>query len=381
MVEKDQGGCSASGCAVLAVVSRNAPSYGLLKLIAEKRSAAAAKTGIPSIIVSNFTFDSCYSYLSVSTQADHRSSSLVGESTHDDPESPIAAKILQPLVDQVIRDYSNASLLLRLPGGIPIPAFDTDVPLPASQWTDIEAHSFNTQITALLDRDPASIPCDSPEASRTRRKVIDTPLIARPLSADVYTAEKRRQIMQSVGVPEHLQDADATRIVLVSFGGQSIPRPASRSPSPAPSPTRTRQNSLSAGHPAPAVLQEVSDHDRPSSTSHLAPPTRPAMQRIMTSQHVYLPGAPPALHLEDSNSDLTAISNALATQSSATADGLLPPGWIAVVCGLANGQGEEALPEGFYAAPRDIYVPDLTATCDVVLGKLVSTLIRRKCCY
>lgn len=52
---------------------------------------------------------------------------------------------------------------------------------------------------------------------------------------------------------------------------------------------------------------------------------------------------------------------------------LLPEGWIAVVCGASKEQGEgaENLPEGFYIAPKDVYMPDLTAAADVLLGKLV----------
>ena len=49
---------------------------------------------------------------------------------------------------------------------------------------------------------------------------------------------------------------------------------------------------------------------------------------------------------------------------------LLPDGWIAIVCGVAKNWGEEDLPEGFYIAPRDAWMPDITAIGDVLLGKL-----------
>lgn len=49
---------------------------------------------------------------------------------------------------------------------------------------------------------------------------------------------------------------------------------------------------------------------------------------------------------------------------------LLPEGWIAVVCGVAKNWGEEDLPENFFVAPRDVYMPDVTAVGDVLLGKL-----------
>ena len=55
---------------------------------------------------------------------------------------------------------------------------------------------------------------------------------------------------------------------------------------------------------------------------------------------------------------------------------LLPEDWIAVVCGASKEQdeGAEQLPEGFYIAPKDVYMPDLTAAADVLLGKLVGPL-------
>jgi hypothetical protein len=59
---------------------------------------------------------------------------------------------------------------------------------------------------------------------------------------------------------------------------------------------------------------------------------------------------------------------------------LLPDSsWIAIVCGVSKQQWndndgedpESGLPEGFFVAPVDVYMPDLTAAGDVLLGKLV----------
>ncbi|EEB99233.1 hypothetical protein MPER_01127, partial [Moniliophthora perniciosa FA553] len=60
--------------------------------------------------------------------------------------------------------------------------------------------------------------------------------------------------------------------------------------------------------------------------------------------------------------------------------GLLPDdSWIAIVCGVSKEQWERqqqldgddgGLPENFFVAPRDVYMPDLTAIADVLLGKL-----------
>jgi hypothetical protein len=64
----------------------------------------------------------------------------------------------------------------------------------------------------------------------------------------------------------------------------------------------------------------------------------------------------------------------------ATEPRLLPDSsWIAIVCGVSKEQWSEQsedgmdseLPEGFFVAPRDVYMPDLTAVSDVLLGKLV----------
>lgn len=113
-----------------------------------------------------------------------------------------------------------------------------------------------------------------------------------------------------MGVPEELLE---NKIVLVSFGGQAIPRPRSRPPSPLSSPIMQRSTS--------AV-----------STQSLEPPR--------------------------------AVEQAV---------GLLPKGWIAIVTGLSGGNNaiREDLPFGFFASEKDVYVPDLTWVADCVLGKLV----------
>lgn len=510
-------------------------------------SAAAARAGIPSAIISNFTFDSCYSYLSVSTLKDNSTASLsramqgaqLNEATNtlqvpsgsspssptnddEEDEPPIPAEEIEPLVRQVTEDYANASLLLRLPGCIPIPAFDTDVPMPAERWTNLEAHSFKNNIMDLLARDTEDIPActcatngssatssnSSGHASlrRRKRKVINTPLIARPVAQNIYTKDKRRKILSELGIPEHQHDPETTRILVVSFGGQSIPKPsASRPPTPLPS---SRNGSLSAesgmvlsgmngtngqqktnaervanghngtnghnagddhaesqfqhikptlnglGHvsgSATPLGKSVSQQEVPSLSTSETPPASaslarartaaPRLQRLMTEDHIYLPGAPPALHkphqinatlmpmksstssgastkhrrkisleipkIYQSDGDASTtveeqIEMSIAEASfesegridSGTSEGgafppglrdcdhddvgeeeeqdeqLIPKGWIAIVCGLSVKDGADELPENFYAAPRDVYVPDLTAVCDVLLGKL-----------
>ena len=535
-------------------------------------SAAAELAGIPSVIISNFTFDSCYSYLSVANAAERAGGSQDGRGpesaaspssasplsctnkhsllsppssagtdsyslserleAQEETEPPIAAEELEPLVNQAIRDYSNASLLLRLPGCIPLPSFDLDVPLPAAVWTDLNKHSFRDNIMELLGRPTASIPCRpsfrprdaGAEPRRKRhRQVVDVPLIARPLASDIYTSEARKRVLSSLDIPEQYH-IEAQKILVVSFGGQSIPRPASRPPTPLRSPSTLSASSyVGAGSGSPrrrglrkqssfassesedvesplrgeplspmqlpgpsshgAISPELQLHDglrsyrldtdSPSVSmspggcssgtstpgwvslpSSSAPPaadettpfesktttTKPRIRRLMTQHHLYLPGAPPALHtarlvsasIANSPQTSTAVSGPRSasggsditqglsklqvkiparTGVSATdkgrqadeddvidadvgdseddsqdaimpdmeddaaeeeeEDNLLPDGWIAIVCGLSGKEKDDSLPDRFFAAPRDVYMPDLTACCDVLLGKLV----------
>jgi hypothetical protein len=208
---------------------------------------------------------------------------------------------LEPLVLQTIADYSHASLLLRLPGYIPIPSFDLDVVLPSSNWINEARTQFTPTIEAILNRPPSLA---------NGRKIVDVPLIVRSPSKGCYTLPFRAALLSSMDVPISQHES---KILLVSFGGQSIPRPKTRPPSPLHSPV-------------------ISTIALPNGDAHyLAKPKVDA--------------------------------------------GMLPEGWIAIVCGLSGDKDEirRNLPDGFYASDRNAHVPDLTALADVVLGKLVST--------
>ena len=119
------------------------------------------------------------------------------------------------------------------------------------------------------------------------------------------------------------------------------------------------------------------------------PPTpRPNGSGDTTSDNEDTPSilTSPTSSYSDSEVSQTVASSPTSTHSSDTANteiegqdgaGLLPDkNWIAVICGVSkeqwNAENEDGgLPEGFYVAPRDVYMPDLVAVGDVVLGKLV----------
>lgn len=246
--------------------------------------------------------------------------------------------MLDPLVAQVVADYCCASLLLRLPGSIPMPAFDTDVPLPSGQWVTPDCKRFTDKVEDILSRPGSQVPAELREGVLppgvlpefvsphwpTTRKVVDVPLVVRPPQAGVYDPAFRSELLSSMGVPA---EKHSHRILLVSFGGQNIPRPRSRPPTPLSSP----------------LLRASSGMSRVGSLDH----------GILGAPH--LPGSP----------------SLAPPPSRPRGVGLLPDGWIALVCGMKPGNAlGEAMPDNFYGAPLDCHVPDLTATADVVLGKL-----------
>lgn len=291
------------------------PLFSQIEMLIPLNSAAAAAAGLPSILITkcvnfsyiscfdrtrasltssySFTFDSIYSFLS-----------LPPLDTTPPSEPAIPHKLLAPLVDRVMTDYSKANLLLRLPGRIPIPSFDPFfATIPSGDWVKQDRTGFMQEVIDRLDA-PLS-------------NCIDVPLIVRPPNHDVYAKEFRTKLLSSVGVPTSLH---GEKLLLVSFGGQSIPNlDLSR---------RTTPESVEASHQNSTILD-------PASTT-------------------------------------TALTNG---NGKVKEVGLLPPGWIAIVCGLRGDVDaiRSQLPERFYSPdPKyDIHVPDFTATADVVLGKLV----------
>ncbi|KAF9787482.1 hypothetical protein BJ322DRAFT_1099555 [Thelephora terrestris] len=443
---------------------------------------AAKAARIPSILVTNFTFDSVYSYMSTLIVDTTPSllhpdiSSAPYASTFFPIDKPIPPDEILPLVDQVHAGFRCADLLLRLPGAIPIPSFTTHPSLPSPDWVDISTQSFTSEVIQHLLKDPSSCPLhpstpfpllsqDQAKLPSPPRSIIQSPLLVRPPNPSVYTPEGRSKFLSSIGIPKLAHDPDKTRILIVSFGGQVFHAPRSRSSSPAPSrpgtpnhsprrnerrkqtmlncnlaladgvlikdphlsPHKTKGKpklSINTGEPMPkestvigsptiAALTDLTNSPtRRNTTGHPQPPKasvlrrRSDSQRIATDQHLWLPGAPSAVRKSEFISPtmqcipdfgengsllfppaLPMVITTPPTPLSAVPPGcnenpidtdpmetprLLPEDWIAVVCGASKEQDEdvEHLPEGFYIAPKGVYMPDLIAAADVLLGKL-----------
>ncbi|KAF7336950.1 hypothetical protein MVEN_02131400 [Mycena venus] len=388
---------------------------------------AATAVGIPSILITNFTFDSVYSYLST-TLIDAPASPTDDAHSHFNtlvPDIPVFPAELEPLVEQIHAGYRCADLLLRLPGYIPIPSFAVDPSLPSPKWVDTLTNRFHDTVFASLDDPPSSSsvypPIEYHNVSRQKpapRQIIPIPLLVRSPSSSVYLSAGRSQLLKSIGIPSHYHDPNTTKILIVSFGGQVFRRP-SRSGSATPSRRVSRDISPIPGTP-PKFNGLGHGHGTPPSSArgfmfphlHIPPPlASPTDQdhaftapRLATASHLWIPGAPPAskplttptapssfvegplfqtipptpVETESTSYDQAYFDFEDSQEFDDDLPRLLPDAsWIAIVCGVSKeqwnadeGGGESDLPEGFFVAPRDVYMPNLTAVGDVLLGKL-----------
>ncbi|KZW02889.1 hypothetical protein EXIGLDRAFT_664914 [Exidia glandulosa HHB12029] len=411
-------------------------------------SLAAHLAGIPSILCTNFTFDSIFSYLGTHfVDPSSSSSSLEPVSAEEQSQDvPVSTNVLDPLVTQLFDAYRCADLLLLLPGAIPIPSFMPFAELPSPTWLD-DHQRFLASIAEDLQR--AQLPSNTLSPTSTTRDIVPTPLLVRDPSIDVYERDSRSRLLSSIGIPDALHDH---KILVVSFGGQRIVPPrsvsgsasrqspappqdnfatsSSRRPSehghlpevpeaqnghqsshsttgkphhhthephhashfqhphelrhhvPAPRAAHSRLNSAQELMAAIEKLQNVSVRElppTPATNTENGPKGRQILH-IATPSHMYVPGAPGPVSPPGSAKSLKRFpfAEGLTVETAAAAEEepeeeptLLPDDtWIAVVCGAGDTWDSGELPERFFVAPKDVWMPDLTAIADVLMGKL-----------
>lgn len=201
------------------------------------RSLAAKSAGIPSILITNFTFDAVYSYLAtplldvpaqppIGTLSPSPSVSSTATSDQLLLDEPTPADILAPLVSQLHDGYQHADLLLRLPAHIPIPSFLSHPSLPSPNWVDPVSNRFYPSIESyqlsLLNLDTPLLPLKPfPNNLTIPRSVRSAPLLVRPPSTDIYTSCGRTEFLLRTGLPNF----EGMKILVVSFGGQPFKRP------------------------------------------------------------------------------------------------------------------------------------------------------------
>lgn len=241
----------------------------------------------------------------------------------EDPYAPLAQADLEPLVQQIIRDYSCADLLYLLPGSIPIPSFSIEPAVPSTDWIDPMTRRFRPKVLEILasyrglGQSPTlrpSIPFPFGKTKAFDRQIVPAPLIVRHPSSDVYSPSGRARILELVGIPK----GNTSRILIVSFGGQKFKRPYSACPTPSTATPSTEQPSpeimpqsdvdklhhvtqlhLTPSTPTPAP-RHSSHNFRPGSHSLRFPNTHPVLlrrnfsdpPRVATPTHIYIPGAP-----------------------------------------------------------------------------------------
>ncbi|THH29917.1 hypothetical protein EUX98_g4266 [Antrodiella citrinella] len=388
--------------------------------------SAANAAGLPSILITNFSFDSVYSYLSTSFIDQDESAATQQNAdmlqavpiTQMDEDIPILEDELAPLVNQIIEGYRCANLLLRLPGAIPIPSFSISPSLPSPQWVDPQTKAFRAEVLSHLTSSPLEyhhhphipFPLSSYPLPPTplARKIILTPLVVRSPNPEVYTPGGRKELLDSLGVPAPLQDPASTKILLISFGGQSsVFSPVEKVPSDCLMGLGLSYDGQSRyGLPEgpthaealSTALTEVSLNTPPKARSNttktdedvvnLSKACSPIVVQRQQSQFV-VAGAPPA-SLLTSPTQPTFVFADIATPDARRSvwlngdlanqeeDDMLPQlfpnnSWIAIVCGVSKTWAEadgEQLPHNFFVAPKEIYMPDVTAVADVLLGKL-----------
>ncbi|KAK3821053.1 MAG: hypothetical protein J3Q66DRAFT_380476 [Benniella sp.] len=187
--------------------------------------AAASAYGIPACLITNFTFDEVYRFL-----------------REGDPMD----KDVMACADAALEDYKKASLLLRLPGSIDIPAFadeikvlESRVVVPKTTREPLDEKQEEPDST-LFKNSPGQNGTISingahgqPQRSQKKptlsvntaifthsstdilkRRAIDVPLVVRK------HINTREDVLRSLGVDE--VTIRTKKMVLVSFGGQRL---------------------------------------------------------------------------------------------------------------------------------------------------------------
>ncbi|KAI0788453.1 hypothetical protein C8Q75DRAFT_866623 [Abortiporus biennis] len=406
---------------------------------------AANTAGIPSVLITNFSFDSVYSYLSTSfvdqDDSPPQNPELLQVTNTQEalaPDTPIPWDELRPLVEQILSGYRCADLLVRLPGAIPIPSFAVTPSLPSPRWVDLQRRTFIPTVEGHLTEPPSvyelhpPIPFPPNHGPKVLpRSVLPAPLLVRSPDPSVYTEEGRRRLLNSIGVPHSIQTDRNTKILLVSFGGQIFHKPHSHSRTPSQTGTPVRTGSatnikedkrvplhettndsqlteeVQADALSDALRSTILNNSTKGRISEIWPnssavksSTLSRMSSLRTRSRLMVAGAPPAA--VPNSPSLPVFSSIIPPTPSPNTDGkfefpmtpktpiatgivedtpllqdepqLFPDdSWIAIICGVSKDWGSEdgeEMPERFFVAPKDVYMPDLTAVADVLLGKL-----------
>ncbi|KAJ3122484.1 hypothetical protein HK100_011980 [Physocladia obscura] len=304
-------------------------------------AVAAKKLNIPTILISNFTFDAIFDGL-----------------------RRLKPSVQSHLICEILFDlYSNVDYLLRLPGAIPIPAFDSrrdskdsicmtgsieravfDAMTPQDPTNDIVTTNILQNI--LLRHQPINREQLPPTKATIKHALENPPHNATFLQQQQHQRIYNIPLVVRMAVTQrdifrlgHGIPAEA-KVVLITFGGHSVT---------SSTPSRTQSRSVS---PHPPGDEETSSFSSSATTLHM-PTITTRLNRLI----------PPPIH-----GDLSHLS-------SRTTPALVPPGWHALIA--VPGPMGDLLNDYIDATPSDrvsieppgAYVPDMLRACDVVVGK------------
>ncbi|KAG0329043.1 hypothetical protein BGZ99_003673, partial [Dissophora globulifera] len=296
--------------------------------------AAADAYGIPAILITNFTFDEVYRFLC---------------------EGDAFDRDVLACADAALQDYKKASLLLRLPGSIDIPAFEDEI------------LAMETVHNSNITSSPSFFEMDDDKVEDDALGNLQFPRLERREQTLAMDIADRLSKEKDLG-----QDQD--QVSLETSMGDTTPagvmspismRTAVSSPSLSPSP----KFSMAVNSNSTSTIRFSASS--PTSSSRLSLLNRkaidvPLVVRMAVNTREYV--------LRSLGVDDHTISTKKMALVSFGGQRLkqgwgnpLPEGWIGVICGLPV---EHELPEGFYRSPHGVYVPDLTRAADVVIGKL-----------
>ncbi|KAJ3076732.1 hypothetical protein HDU98_000612 [Podochytrium sp. JEL0797] len=316
------------------------PAVDVVVLDAPFLSALAAKNlGIPTVLVSNFTFDAIF------------------EGIHELGMSGRSRKVCNTLGEF----YSNIDFLLRLPGAIPIPRFDTAMQCD-TKGRDFEFGCFERGVLdatelpvenmdGFLVNFAAVSKMHSYRATDTHPIIDVIKMLSKPVKLPLFPrvvnlplivrmAQTPRDMFRiALGIP-----VDA-KVVLITFGGHSVTETTTASPA------RSRsQSPVRAATPNPAC--EFSAEQIAST----APASANSLNTIL-------------------NVSVSAAETWERDSPVYTIDRIAPTGWHTLIAvpgpkgDILNDYIEITPPEHISIAPADAFVPDLLQASDVVVGK------------
>ncbi|KAG0362364.1 hypothetical protein BGZ54_008655, partial [Gamsiella multidivaricata] len=302
--------------------------------------AAASAYGIPAILITNFTFDEVYRFLR---------------------EGDALDKDVLACADAALEDYKKASLLLRLPGSIDIPAFEDEIlAMESGALTTLSTGSqTNGRSPSISDMDDTEEDVHQQSSGQLHTSAIDIEVHF----ADNKNMKEHGQEQEQEKEKEELSETSMGDTTPAGVMSPVIMRTAASSPNPSivsggfnSGPFLSSLLSPSTCLPSPSKLQAVPRRavDVPLVVRMAVNSREDVLRSLGVGEEL----------IRTHKVVLVSFGGQRLKQGWGNP---LPEGWIGVICGLPV---EHELPEGFYRSPHGVYVPDLTQAADIVIGKL-----------